>query len=169
MFHLKGNENFINRNILFRCKSFFKRLETIIFMCSKLLDGFMIEKEFRARLWWKAPGMLHDLMMLIFAPAIGFVYSIMIGLPLNVVAGSWCGVTIFLLLLVSTHCFGVLLTTDNAVGVVCAFFPGGIAISGMIGTITATVGLASAICSITRSMLVRVSLKNGKNVYVYIS
>ena len=60
-------------------------------------------------------------------------------------------------------------TAFNAVGVVCAFFPGGIAISGMIGTITATVGLASAICSVTRSTLVRVSLKNGKNVYVYIS
>jgi hypothetical protein len=60
-------------------------------------------------------------------------------------------------------------TAFNAVGVVCAFFPGGIAIAGMIGTITATVGLASAICSVTRSTLVRVSLKNGKNVYVYIS
>ena len=60
-------------------------------------------------------------------------------------------------------------TAFNAVGVVCAFFPGGIGIAGMIGTITATVGLASAICSVTRSTLVRVSLKNGKNVYVYIS
>ena len=75
----------------------------------------MIEKEFRVRPWWKAPGMRHDLMMLIFAPAIGSVFGIMQGIPQNVLFGSWCVVTIFLLLLVSTHCFGVLLTTDELI------------------------------------------------------
>ena len=75
----------------------------------------MIEKEFRVRPWWKAPEMFHNLMMLIFAPDIGFICLVLMGLPLNVVFGSWCGVTIFLFLLVSTHCFGVLLTTDELI------------------------------------------------------
>ena len=74
----------------------------------------MIEKEFRVRPWWKAPGMLYGLMTLI-GPAIGSVFGIMKGIPQNVLFGSWCVVTIFLLLLVSTHCFGVLLTTDELI------------------------------------------------------
>ena len=61
------------------------------------------------------------------------------------------------------------MTALSAVGFFCAFLNIGFAIAGTIGTITSAVGLASDICSLTRSMLVRVALKNGKNVYVYIS
>ena len=61
------------------------------------------------------------------------------------------------------------MTALSAVGFFCAFLNIGFAIAGTIGTITSVIGVASDICSLTRSTLVRVSLKNGKNVYVYIS
>lgn len=62
------------------------------------------------------------------------------------------------------------ITAFNLVGILyCACLPVSLGVMGTIGTITSAVGLASDICSLTRSTIVRVSLKNGKNVYVYIS
>ena len=77
----------------------------------------MIEKEFRVRPWWKAPEMFHNLIISIFAPITGImlVWMSVQGIPF--IVGFWItfAVFIFMFLPSSTHCFGVLLTTDELI------------------------------------------------------
>jgi hypothetical protein len=77
----------------------------------------MIEKEFRVRPWWKAPEMFHNLIISISAPITGImvVWMSVQGIPF--IVGFWITFAVFIFMFwsSSTHCFGVLLTTDELI------------------------------------------------------
>ena len=80
----------------------------------------MIEKEFRIKPWWKVPDMRINLIISISGPIIG---SLLVGQDVQgaqdvpFIVGFWIAfaVFIFMFLLSSTHCFGILLTTDELI------------------------------------------------------
>ena len=77
----------------------------------------MIEKEFRIKPWWKVPKMFHNLIISISAPITGImvVWMSVQGIPFIVWFWITFAVFIFMFLLSSTHCFGILLTTDELI------------------------------------------------------
>lgn len=64
--------------------------------------------------------------------------------------------------------FSAVSTALNAAGVVCAFIPGGIVVSGVLGVTSCVVGLIGGVFSYNMPSEIHIQLDNGTNFYLYL-